>query len=1344
MALPQSVLDQLNISQPNTGLLSGGVPTGTGIAGGLAAVASLTTPQSVPAPGLAPSLAAPQLGQFAPIDNTVQQAQSIAAPAQAPAPVTSLTPEQQQQVGQISGPVLSNLPKARADLAAKYANGAYGDLPADVRGALQATDVQRVDSGQYPLSKQETLLAAQAATKKTEATPEKKKSLWDVPGNALQDLEGIVSAVPRIPGALVQEAKRIPQIPEDLAHVHSIQDVTKLPLVDLVPGAHTIGDLASGASGLRDLAAHPLNTALDILPGTEALAELTPAAKLAEETAQANIAAGASPLENRVNPITTALTKKVVENPTTGEAELANRALGNAADLIRDTRAGQAFRVAFSPQARVDSQIIKQGNASANFQAHDLGGDTVSRVAATTTPLAEMSGRTLFNQYGMTKGEAAAVYDKLQTDPDSLAALPPNQQQYVADIKTQRAAMDQWLVEQGFLNERGGELYNEADTRTIDRRQQLFTRAHTNTDARFTDLIGKYAAPAGVTAQGWRDMVNQSVVSGGTAQDILDNPQIPTRPIPPRLQPLIDTYNDYLNGDATAKDLKAQVNSLKLGRTNIGSPSNVVGAGSTGEAASPVTSLAEFQNFSKASDRLASAEKVAARTVVPARFQPALSDAAQRAYIAYKFTDPNDIAQATELARQGLINQVAGYSAKGAVDAETGVRVKGLLDFMDEVAPTWEDMKARGFDPTYLHSVSPQAAESTFFPKVTEIPKTPASLKARTLDMTPTYKDANLSLANEAVEYIKQRATQEVVDKLAATRVVPADQVLAEFDNRASEAALRNPSYSKAAHLQKLIASKYEIYDPDTLFSTSRFTTTGAPTEYIPKVDAQVIRDSFTPKTYRITSAAEPLTNVMRTSLLPLSPRWHLYNIVGGAITGQAISSGKFLTYAPEAWKAVSALMRGDESGLPSQLINSLGATKRDALEMSFRSGRTLGRIRDEVLGRTSDLDAAAEAGQTAGVPDTGLVSGASRGFKAVVQKSFDITQRFDDMYRTMGYLDGYDTSGAIEGMTEEGRIQYGLTQANQVLQDMNQMTPFEQSVLRPVFPFYNYYQHILRYAMKYPIDHPLRVAITSAIAQQQQAQLGGLPLSMLDVFTWGKPDKAGNQSGISTAGLNPFDDVGNLFTVAGWLGATNPAVKTLIQAAGIDADNGGPELYPTLGYDPTTGKLVEQGSNPLVNLIYNTLPQSQIIGSLVGQSAQFKALLRTNPAAAASLIRTEAGLPLISRQYNLPQQRIKAELNRQQAAEAAKSADLKSGDLADLAQYPSLAPTLAKLAALQQSGQLKNYQPTQVPTPSPTAIATNVLSGTVGFNTLPPDEQGAYAAQLAQLQSPQNPVSSP
>ena len=65
---------------------------------------------------------------------------------------------------------------------------------------------------------------------------------------------------------------------------------------------------------------------------------------------------------------------------------------------------------------------------------------------------------------------------------------------------------------------------------------------------------------------------------------------------------------------------------------------------------------------------------------------------------------------------------------------------------------------------------------------------------------------------------------------------------------------------------------------------------------------------------------------------------------------------------------------------------------------------------------------------------------------------------------------------------------------------------------MRQIFPFYNFYQHVMRYAVQYPIDHPLRVSITAPLARNEIEQLGGLPHSFLEAITWGDPDENGER----------------------------------------------------------------------------------------------------------------------------------------------------------------------------------------------------------------------------------------
>lgn len=219
----------------------------------------------------------------------------------------------------------------------------------------------------------------------------------------------------------------------------------------------------------------------------------------------------------------------------------------------------------------------------------------------------------------------------------------------------------------------------------------------------------------------------------------------------------------------------------------------------------------------------------------------------------------------------------------------------------------------------------------------------------------------------------------------------------------------------------------------------------------------------------------------------------------------------------------------------------------------------------------------------------------------------------------------------------------------------------------------------------------------------------------------------------MSLAGLNPFSSTAGLFTLAGWLGSTNPVAKTIIEQLGIDTQSGQPELFPQLAYDEMKGGLTIQTSDPITGLLVNTIPQSAIALELLGAKDDYAKLKAKNPAAAARMIASQAGLPILMRTYNPDQKRISEELARQEAQTKEKQTALKSGDLDKIITDPRFAETAAKLAELQASGQLDSYRP-NVYRPSTRQLITGALGGQAGFSPITPAEQDAYAEQVAVL----------
>jgi hypothetical protein len=153
---------------------------------------------------------------------------------------------------------------------------------------------------------------------------------------------------------------------------------------------------------------------------------------------------------------------------------------------------------------------------------------------------------------------------------------------------------------------------------------------------------------------------------------------------------------------------------------------------------------------------------------------------------------------------------------------------------------------------------------------------------------------------------------------------------------------------------------------------------------------------------------------------------------------------------------------------------------------------------------------------------------------------------------------------------------------------------------------------------------------------------------------------------------------------------------STVLDQLGVDRMSGGPELFPTLRYSTETGQLVAQAPNPISNLLYNTIPQSQAIARLAGWDAEYRELKKVNPDAASRMLKSGFGIPILRRTYSPEKQYAKAEVKRQEARTARISALLKKGDIEGLISQGVPQESVDMLLRLQASGALKEYDPEQ------------------------------------------------
>jgi hypothetical protein len=444
---------------------------------------------------------------------------------------------------------------------------------------------------------------------------------------------------------------------------------------------------------------------------------------------------------------------------------------------------------------------------------------------------------------------------------------------------------------------------------------------------------------------------------------------------------------------------------------------------------------------------------------------------------------------------------------------------------------------------------------------------------------------------------------------------------------------------------------------------------------FVPRAVYEVLSDMTNRPKMPFASIVNPITKAFRVSVIALSPRVQLYNVLGGAtmLMGETGPGGfKYLRQAMD-WVRNPEMIPEEMAGLRRTLgaqrqimrefdesLPLIERQKKAAAMANYAGGKTLGRLWQEV--RNSKA--------------LGMVNKAA-------DKMFDLNAFMDDTYRAMGYMHGYDKA-LTKGMSREVAEKAGLELARKVMMDWGGLTPVERTLMKSIFPFYSFMNHAIRYVARYPIDHPLRAAIVGAFGRAQQDDLDGLlPDRFLGSFFFGGTDNQGNRNALNLTPFNPFGDVANMMTLAGFLSATNPLIATALESVGLD--RGQAELYPSLRYNAETGRLEGVRSNPLINFAQNTIPQSSILLTMFGAKTDLADQIARDPNAALRTLASTGGLPILWRQWNVPQEQFKSEMARQESQDTVLNNALKSGNWDEAARYPGLAGVQQQVAALPQ-----------------------------------------------------------
>lgn len=1060
------------------------------------------------------------------------------------------------------------------------------------------------------------------------------------PGNLLSNIVSDVGAI----------ASTIPRLP--VALYREAQELPTAPgrISEAVSSSGSVGEMISRITNTPGIRLIPgTYVAGNIARGSQGINELAthPVMSLLDILPVAGKAAKATKVgkavtEAGMRPIPGVLTRTLDD-----AGELTPNIIGRGVEGLKKTAPGQLATEAFGKLPREMVSLYNQYKGRAMEDAH-LGSTDLGQFASRAHGLHTKWNETIGPE------RIAELTDLIRYDPAKIPDLPDLDRAFIAEARELTDDIARHSIDNGDLIDFRGEVFPvEVGRRMLNAEQRFGSRTQKITN----DILPKLKE--------------------------IENPS-------ERVVQLIE--------DIEAGDWKAALNTYQ--RRVLRSKTRLSGPSQVGSRVSPPAdvSLAQITNIKKSLRDAVASEKRLGRLIEhnpPARFQPLIEQEARRRLgdrIMARFpNDPETVARITEAVAKRNYADLPGFT------------VKELRALQNEVQATWQELKAAGLEPVFVHRVSPDKVGQIANPRVSPTPVRPSQFRDSTLDFTPHVNDITVAISHQAMELLSQRASQGFSTELLQRFGRDEASLVQEYMAAARTQTSRNPAIDQLTHANKLMQREWTPFDPSSVLSPNAVKTLGIQGDrvWLPKTVANTLKRMQAPNAPRITALFDPVMNVFRTSILPLSPRWHIYNIFGGGVaTATALPTwrpDRIWSYARDAAKMVKT---GDFSSLPEQVRFGLGSMTRDALDFQYRAGGTLRRLWDEGQAKVPGLEAAAKGGQ------------------ALIKGSYKLNQMFDDFYRAFSYIAGYDKA-LTKGLSKEMAQKTGIELSRKILQQWDELTPIERTILRNVFPFYGFMQHILRYTLTYPFDHPVRASIMGSFARNELEDLGtGLPQTFLNSFFLGSPDANGNVKSINLRGLNPFTDVANYFTLAGFLGATNPLLTTALQSAGVDTQTGGPELYPSLRYDPDTGRLTADTGNPLLRLVENTIPQTRILTALTGMSSEYKALLQTNPAAARRMMMSQAGLPVVMRDYNVPQEQFKAELRREDAEDQARNEALKTGDYSYAREFPGLRSLLDQIEQLQGQGALDSYNPTNTNStntnPNPQLAARNLSPPTI------------------------------
>lgn len=658
---------------------------------------------------------------------------------------------------------------------------------------------------------------------------------------------------------------------------------------------------------------------------------------------------------------------------------------------------------------------------------------------------------------------------------------------------------------------------------------------------------------------------------------------------------------------------------------------------------------------------------------VPARFQPIISHEVRSAIerlAKSRSVAPADVATILRQMETGWSSELSRLMTPDAWRASGGTAfTKADFDtLVRDVAGTWQDLKRAGFNPVFVHRFHTDRSGRKL-PVATVHPgaglRKPSTVRERTLFGGPSATpDIALAVTQMHMERLQYIFTRRFFDDMVKHRLalpgnevqrIITEQVNADLARRYPEG--NSPPGEFTETYDRILQRDWMEWDPSTAFPIRPPRLQQFASEYLlPRSLAESFNRAVAGPSVLGRIGRGPM-NLFRNSVLQFSPNYHIANILGDAILATARTDLRVLAYYPSAWRALRS------GSLDPKLPKGLADMPPEFRNWAFHEGQ---KVADYVWNRTGK--------------DINTV--------------WRMAEMANDMSRTAVYL--WTLDRGKRGKLRDSRGQRitsrsdirdeALRQQYRTFQNWGAMTPTERTVLRALFPFYGFTKFVLRYSASFPFDHPMRAAVLLGLARDEMNDRTEIERLRNTLFlpSWGpfarEPGDDETQYGIPMGIFNPFADLANIFTLAGFLSKFNPLISGSLQSLGINPFTAAPQTFGLeQQFDPRSGRLVGRPSENVVRTMLGSfVPQAETLLNLALPGEEQRRFQAVNPEAYQRSVLGGFGLRVVPTRYNLATERGREALERLRALRGSLS---RGGG----GTYPASAQPLLEMLAAQR-----------------------------------------------------------